>query len=188
MVATYVANIDGLASLGTGSSVVSERVWWSRRTASGRAAIKSAVWRATEAASEASTASEATAESAASAEGWTTATSKAATEATTGTAKASAWWEVVGKAVLADLKVASLPIVPIKLLNSIASVVWRLESNNTGALWSSIWADVDISADHSTLTSWVMVSLASSKVTDCMLTSLTEKILQILPSNSVWKL
>lgn len=154
MVITYVADIDSLASLGSGSSVVGERVWWSRWTTCSGTTIKSTVvWWATESASKASTAaSEAAAESTASAKARSTTTWEAA-EATTSTAKASTWWEVVSEAVLANLKVTSLPIESIKLLDSVAGVVWRLESDNAGSLWSSVWADVNISTDHSTLAS-----------------------------------
>lgn len=169
---TYVANIDSLASLSAGSSVVSEWVWWSRWSASSCAAVETTVvWRATKSAAKASTAAEATAETSTSAKGWATTAAKAAGEATTCTTKASTSWEVVGEAILADLKVASLPVVAVELLDGVAGVVWRLKGNNSGAFWSSIWSDVDISADHGTLTG-----------------SLTEKILQILPSNGVWKL
>ena len=169
---TYVTNIDSLASLSAGSSVVSEWVWWSRWGASSCAAVETTVmWWAAKSAAKASTAAEAAAEASTSAKGWATATGKAAAETTTGTTKASTSWEVIGEAILTDLKVASLPVVTVELLDSVACVVWRLESNNSGALWSSIWADVDISTDHGTLTG-----------------SLTKKILQILPSNGVWKL
>lgn len=169
---TYVANIDSLASLSAGSSVVSEWVRWSRWSASSCAAVKTTVvWWAAKCAAKASTAAKAAAKTSTTAKGWATATGKAAAEATTGTTKASTSWEVVGEAILTDLKVASLPVVTVELLDSVASVVWRLKGDNSGALWPSVWADVNISADHGTFTG-----------------SLAEKILQVLPSNSVWKL
>lgn len=150
---TYVADVDRLASFSAGSRKVGERVRCRRRSGSSssveadmRRATKSASTKASSASetaseatatSEASTAAEATAEATASAEAST------ASESGTGTSKA----------ILADFERASLPIEAIELLDSVTSVIGRLECDDTGALGTSVLANMDVGADDSTLTS-----------------------------------
>lgn len=87
------------------------------------------------------------AEAAASAEASTAA--EAAAEATT-TAETTAATESTGtcKPILTHLEVPALPLVAVELLDSIASVVRRLEGDNARALGPAIGSDMHIGANN----------------------------------------
>ena len=55
---------------------------------------------------------------------------------------------VASKTVLAHLKVAALPLVAVELSDGVPGIVYCLEGNDTRALWSAIWCDVDICAKN----------------------------------------
>lgn len=92
---------------------------------------------------KATTATRRTAEAATAAESTTKAA--ASTEVTTGT--------TASKTILADLKVAALPVVTVELRNGIAGIIRRLESNNTGSLGASTGVGVHIGTNDGTLLS-----------------------------------
>ena len=73
-----------------------------------------------------------------------------------------------GKAVLANLKHASRPVVAVELLDGVLGILGSFKSDDTRALGSAVGRHVDVSADDGT--------------------TLTEEILQVLPANVVGKL
>lgn len=148
---TYVADVNDLISLSSSGGEIGERV---RRSGRGWASIVVTTTRSTaKVAAKASTAWESAAEATTSTKWSTTASAKATAEASSGTAEASTRREVASEAVLANLKWAALPVVPVELLDGVARIVWRLKGNNTRALWTTVWTNVDISANDSTFAS-----------------------------------
>jgi hypothetical protein len=141
---------------------------------------------ATEATTEATASAKATCKAATRSK--TATTTKWTAKATTSATETTTPWEVVREAILTNIQQAALPIVTIELLNSVASVIWRLEGNNTRALWTAIWTNVHIGTDHVALTSCHEVRKVSVGLGYGQHTSLTEQVLQILPANSVWQL
>ena len=151
MSVTYVADVDGLARLTARAGVICERVGGVgcshagiEPTGSGdsgsnksRSTAESAA--ATEASCKATASAKATAGTKASSK--TAASAEASSEAAT--ARCSA-----GEAILTDLKVASLPVIAIKLLNGVARILGRLEGDNSRALGASIRGDVNIGAKN----------------------------------------
>lgn len=161
--ATYVADINDLISVSSSRGKIGERVRRSRR---GRAGIvATTTWSTAKVAAKASTGREATAEATTASKWSATAATEATTETSSGTAEAATRGEVASETILADLQWAALPIVPIELLDRVACVVWRLKGNNTRALWTAVWTNVDISADDSTLAScFPIVSFVDKRV------------------------
>jgi hypothetical protein len=64
-----------------------------------------------------------------------------------------------------------LPIIAVELGDGVAGILWSLESDNTGALGTTIGCDVNVSAENLAVVS-----------------SLAEEVLQILPADVVRKL
>lgn len=149
--ATYIADIDGLATLAAGCSIVGE---WVRGSGGGTSIIASSSGRspvATPAVASttpvsSSITSTATTEpsSAAKAAAGADAPSKTATTAVAAARRAR-------KAVFSDLKHASLPIVAIELGYGIPGVVGTLEGDYARALRTSVVAYVNICADNGPL-------------------------------------
>lgn len=165
--ATYVADINDLISVSSSRGKIGE---WVRRSSRGRASIvaTTTTWSAAKVTAKASTAWEAAAEAATTSKWSTTATAKATTEASSSTAEAATRREVASETILADLQWAALPIVTIELLDSVASIIWRLKGNDTRALWTAIRTDVDIGANDSTLTScFPIVSFVDENMAIC---------------------
>jgi hypothetical protein len=89
-------------------------------------------------AAETSTASEAT-----------TATKAAATAETAAeTTTTESSWAGTGKTIFTNLKLAALPVVAIKLLDSVSSIIRRLKSDDARPLRSTIRSDVHIGAKN----------------------------------------
>ena len=96
-------------------------------------------------AAEATTTAAKAAAAKATAEGTAT-TTKAAT------AVASSTHRGTGKAILTDLEHAALPIIAVELLDGVASIIRRLENNDTRALRSAVRAEMDIGANNTACT------------------------------------
>lgn len=102
----------------------------------------------------------------------------------------------VGEPVYADLEDATVPVVAIELLDCVTSIVRGFEDNNAGTLGSTVRSEVDIGPDDTASTSLfenlsVLTSYSptpSHQVREAHLTSLSEQVLQILPSDSKRKL
>lgn len=154
MLMTYVADIDDRSGLAARSGKVSEGVGRSRcgrratvestRRSTAETTAKATTTtkllsKATAAAHEAATTRELLAEASATAH-----------EAATATAKAR--W--AGETVLSDLEDTAVPVVSIELLDSNLSIVWVVESDNTGALHTAVGGDMNISADDGTSVSY----------------------------------
>lgn len=92
----------------------------------------------------------------------------AASKATPKSAAATATGGRVCVAILADLQYAPLPVVAVEILNCILCVFGSLKCHNTGALRVAVVAHVDVGAHD--------------------IPGLTEKVLQVLPSDGEWKL
>lgn len=165
--ATYVADINDLISVSSSRGKIGE---WVRRSSRGRASIvATATTRsAAKVAAKASTAWEAAAEAATTSKWSTTATAKATTEASSSAAEAATRGEVTSETILTDLQWAALPIVTVELLDSVASIIWRLKGNDTRALWTAIRTNVDIGANDSTFTScFPIVSFVDKSMVIC---------------------
>lgn len=156
----YVANIDHFATFSSRGSVIGEGVGRSggRRGAVETASTSAEAATATESASESAATCKSSTAAEASAEAATHSTAEAAT-ATKSRASSSS------KAVFADFDHASLPVVAIELLDSIASIVGAFKNNNTGALRSAVGARVDIGSDDTTIAGYFKVSLSRKGVT-----------------------
>lgn len=146
----YVADIDGLAAFSTSSSEVSEGV---RRDGAGRGLKARTACAAAEATSATETASESSTAAAKS-----STTTKASAESTSHSAIAAAAAEAhartaAGISVLANLKDSALPVVAIELLDGVAGIVGALENNNARSLGTAVRSDVDIGANHGTISS-----------------------------------
>lgn len=189
---TYVAHVDRLTAISTRCSIVGKGVRGhcgrgiesgaaasSHRSAATESSTTTAETESTSAAAEASTA-EATGTSKATAHA--TAIAATATKAHTTTA-------LLGITILAHFDHAALPVIAIKLLNSIACIFGTLKNDDTGALGAAIGAHVDISTNHASDAGWNMLVIVQETVdTTQELTSLTEEILEVLPTNVEGKL
>ena len=154
----YIANINDLAAVSTGSGIISEWIsnsWWSIgvKTTRGSSAAAKSTTKSTSTTTKASTETSTTAAEAPTG-------TEASTEPTTASAKAAttskaAWSAWTSETILTNLKWASLPVVAIELLDSVSSVIWMLECYNSGALWSPIRSNVYIGTDNSTIASWI---------------------------------
>jgi hypothetical protein len=146
-IVTHVANKDGLASFSSWAGKVGEWVGGG----SGNTSVETSAWATTESTTKASPPCEAATESATANESSTAteATSKAAATKST----ASKATRSTSKAILTNFKGTTLPVIAIELLNGIASIVRRFESNNTGTLWTTVGTNVDIGTNNSTVAS-----------------------------------
>lgn len=183
---SYVADIDGLTALSTSSSEVSEGV---RRDRAG-GGLKA--WTAC-AAAEATSATEAAAEASTAAAKSST-TTKASTKSTSHSAIAAPAAEAHARAaaasvsVLANLKDSALPVVPIELLDGVASIIGALENNNTRSLGTAVRSNVDVGANDGTISGYENVRLRAQHAIrlkregDRTHTSLSEEVLEILPA------
>lgn len=154
---TYVANIDDGARITTRSRKVGKRVRW---CSDWRRSIEAATRSSAETSTKAATSAKATAKAATTTHEPTTSSSSEATgEASTTTHKsASSATESTtrgaGEAILSDLKSATVPFVPVELLDSVLSVFRIVKSNDSGTLHASIWSDVDIGAHYGASVGW----------------------------------
>jgi hypothetical protein len=172
-----VAHVDDVAGLSARASKVGERVGCVGRSsgleAGSGARRPTAV--TSSSSSEASSSAKTASEAAAAAEPWSSSPSaEAATKATTGAEAAATPTEASrssSKAVVANLEVASLPLVAIELVDGVSRIVHGLESNDARALGATIRSDVDVGAENGTSVG-----------------SLAEEILQVLPANIVGEL
>lgn len=138
---TYVAHVDDGTLLATRGGIVGEGV---RRAGGGSVLEATAETRgATETTTEATAVATTGSEASAGAEATTT---KATAESAAASTGASA-----SKAVFTDLEGTALPLVAIKLRNCVASIIGRLESDDTGALGTTGGIGVHIGADDSTV-------------------------------------
>lgn len=184
----HIADVDCLDLLGSRSGEVGE--WVGRSVGHASGVIEPAAGRATAgraskataATSKAATASKATSTDKAAAKG-TTAAAEATTTVATTTSHGG-----TGETVLADLEHATLPIVSIKLLDGIPSVVGCLEDDNAGALGATIRTHVNIGSDHATGAGYQGLACFPHLVDERILTGLTEQVLEILPANGVGEL
>lgn len=149
---SYVADVDSLAALASGRSVVSKRIWRCSGSpsviASSRRSTISTTTKAS-ASTEPATKSSSASKSAASAE--TPTGSKTTSKATTSTCKTT--WGRSGEAILSNFKHAALPFVAVELGNRITGIFWTFESDNTGTFGTTIMTDMDIGTNDGTLLS-----------------------------------
>jgi hypothetical protein len=107
---------------------------------------------------ETTTATKATSKSTAATEATTTRRTAEATTATKATTKAAASTETTtgttaSETILANLKVAALPVETIELSNGVTGIIRRFESNDTGTLGASAGIGVHIGTNDGTLLS-----------------------------------
>ena len=145
---TYVTNVDYFPFLSSRSSAVRE---WVRGYCCSGSGIE------VRAAGKASTTTESEAATAAAI---TTTLSKSTTKpASHATTITTATWEAhstrTSVSVLTDFQHPALPVIPVELLNSIASVVRVLEYNDTGTFGTAIRANMNICTDDAAHTSWI---------------------------------
>lgn len=148
---TYVTDVNGLASLRSASGVVGEGV----RSSCWDSSIEATAGGSSVATAKATTAAKPSAKTTASSKGATRGP-EASSKATTTAAKSTAATESGSrtcKAVLADFEGASLPVIPVELLNGVTSVVWGFECNNARTFGATIRPNVDVGTDDSTVTS-----------------------------------
>jgi hypothetical protein len=153
---TYVSNVDEVALVAVGGSVVSERV--GRTSRNGRSALvisTTGVTTGTRRATEAAAAAKATAEATTSSKSTTTShgsteTTTATHGATEATAAAKATGTTAGEAIFTDLKGAALPVVTVELRNGVTGVLRGLESDDTRALGASSGVSVHVGTDNAT--------------------------------------
>ena len=157
---THIPDVNRLTTLGSGSSIIREGIRRHGAGCSSSSSIKAAATTTTTAAAGVSTApSETTTE--ATATTTETSSTKAPAEAATHTTVATTTAKAHGaattttsKSIFANLKNSALPVVAIELLNGIASIFWTFENDNTRAFRPAIRADMDISSDDATNTSF----------------------------------
>lgn len=149
MAATHVAHIDDSAFLATRGREVGKRV---RGTGGNNGVLKAtAETRGTAAAAtETATTTEASAIATTTA-GETSAATEATTAKTTTESAAASTGATTSESVFTDLKGTALPVVAIELGNSVASIVGRLESDDTGSLGTTSGIGVHVCADNSAL-------------------------------------
>lgn len=152
---THISDVNRLASLRTGCGEVGERVGWDGGSSTGieTAATNCTNWTTcAHRTAESTSSTEAAAEAATDSSESTTAAETAA-EAATASSKATTAAKAhvgVGETVGSDLEDAALPVVTVELLDGVASVIRSFEDNNTGALGSSIGAEVHVGANDPT--------------------------------------
>lgn len=132
---TYIADIDGLASISTGRCVIGKRVWW--YGCSGTAV--EVRWRsaAVSAAVPTSSSTISTSETAATSIATTTRkTASAAHAKPAATSNEAA--RGPSEPIFADLQHATLPVIAIELSNSVPCIFGMLVGNNTGALGTTV--------------------------------------------------
>lgn len=153
---SYIADVDDLTPVGSGCGVVGEGVRGNRGSdcSIGETTRGAATARASEA-STATEAAEATASTTETASAAETTASEASAHATIPTAAAEAHTTTATTSIsiLSDLEVATLPVVAVELLNGVASIVRALENDNARSLGSTIRANMNISADDTTVSS-----------------------------------
>lgn len=183
---THVSDIDYLTAFGSGSGIVSERVWSDgrgrRRIVRSGAAIKAAT--ASIAAESATTTKAAATKSTAVTATHTTETTAAAKAHTAATA---------GIPIFANFEHPTLPVIAVKLLDGVAGIVRALKYDNTGALRSAVRCHVNVGTnDAACACCGEVVSfrcpLDLTRVRRIILTSLPKQILEVLPADVEGKL
>jgi len=151
---TYVSDVDELALLCTGLSVISERVRCGRSRCSTTGIEAGSTWGSTSA--EASSSTVPSAEAATATEASTAAITPAeaaATKSTTAATETATHADsTTGIAVFTDLEVSALPVEVVELLNGSARVISGLEYDNSGSFGTSIGSHVDIGSDNGSIT------------------------------------
>ena len=142
-----VADVDQVAWLAARCSEVGERVRWVGRTV-GFEATSGRSTGTSEASSKSTTSSIAAAEAATTTTEASTSAKTSAEATATSEATASTKAGVAGKAVFANLKVATLPFVAVELSDSVPGIIHGLESNDARALWSTVRRDVNVCAKN----------------------------------------
>ena len=133
---TYVADIDSVALLDARRGMVGERVRWHCGMATASIEATSAARGAattistTTAAIAAAAAAESTTAAAKAATAAVATTEGAASASEAATAVAASTHRRTGKAILANLEHAALPVIAVELLDRVASIVGRLENHN----------------------------------------------------------
>jgi hypothetical protein len=152
---TYVADVDDRSGLAARSSKVSEGVGRSR--CSRRATVESTRRSTTKAAAKATTTTKLLSTKPTSAAHETTTTRELLAETsttsheTTATTAEARW---AGETVFSDLEDAAVPVVSIELLDGDLSIIWVVESNDTGTLHTTVGGDMYISTDDSASVSY----------------------------------
>ena len=91
-----------------------------------------------------------------------------------------------GKAILANLQHAALPVIAVELLDGGACVVGRLENDNARALGPTVRAEMNIGADNAACAgcrAQVVNAQLSNRYPGVLRTSLTEQVFQVLPTH-----
>lgn len=194
----YVSDVDRLASLRTSCGEVGERVGRDGGSSTGieTAATNCTNWTTCSHGAAESTSSAKAATKAAAASPKSATATETAAESATASSEATTAAEAhvgVGKTVRTHLEDATLPVVTIELLNSVAGVVGGFEDNNAGALGPSIGTEVHVGTNDTTGASWSVMYRVSHYsnlvgVICFYLTCLSEQVLQVLPSDGVGQL
>ena len=190
---THVANIDYITSLSTSSSMVSEGVrgdggialGTTAETRTARTARTTGTTGTTGTASKAASATTIAKSTAMPTEASTAETAaKASTHTTTvasTTTKAAAL--AIGETILANLEDSPLPVVAVELLDRVSGIFSILKDNDTRPLGTAVGAHVNISANDASDASYEESAMEQCRLGSIALTSLSEKVLHILPTN-----
>jgi hypothetical protein len=144
-VRTHIADVDDFNLVSARGSVVGERVGRNRgrsTTVEASTTGAAATTTTTTSASEAATTT-AVAETSAA----TKSSSSISTTEATSTAAEAAAHGIVGKPVFTDLEHATLPVVAVELLDSIACIVGGFEDDYSRTFRSAVLAEVDIGSE-----------------------------------------
>lgn len=141
---SYIANVDHRTSITTRRGKISERVGRNR----GDGGFETTAGRTTEATPATETTTEATPTAKATAGPGEAPTAAETTTEATAAAKAGA---ASGESIFTDLKGSTLPLVSVKLRDSITRVVGGLKGDDTGALGATSRVGVYIGADDGAL-------------------------------------
>ena len=171
--------------------MVRERVWRRRLGTASGIGIKAT----TGSSSKPSTAAVAETSATAAKPATTESTSEAAAATSKSTTAISTGHAGAGEPVLSDLEESALPVIAVELLDRVSRIVRGLEYYYARALRPSVLTDVHVGTDDATSSSYhvIWVNKKASRKTSLLgnhehLTSLAEKVLQILPAYGVRKL
>lgn len=185
---TYVADIDGLAGFSTGGSKVGEWVRGIGCSASTGIEASSSAKSARSAAAIPTTHSETSSVPTTSGKAATTEATAEAAAAEASTATETSRGRA-SETILTDFKIATLPLVPVELLNGIPSVVRSLKCNDARTFGTAIRSGVDICTKNTAGVRWSnLISDEHTQHFSAWPTCLAEEILQILPANVIGEL
>jgi hypothetical protein len=181
----HVADVDGLRSLGARGSVVCERIGWHR--CSTRAGLKIGTASVSSAAAKAKATTAAAAAPTKSSPIVATAAAKSSASASeaTSTISGGSSHSGIGETIFANFEETTLPIMTVKLLNRVPSVLGGFKNHDARALGAPVLAKEHIGTDDTAGSSCLWSTGAAIAQYTEKLTGVAEQVLEILPANSV---